>query len=316
MIPETPQKGGKFGEAATEQREGLDEEHNTPGFNVEPGRTASLSLGNTPPAAIRQSQYRGADRLHLVREVKILPTIENTGSHSESSRGSSTVTVGLTSSEYLPTPGSSFGSHSSSASTASVQFGAKRKTRDHAEAETTPTQVETTLSKDPLLELKIPIGLLGLHPQHDSVQRFKSFLSFKYRCIRRELAGPLSLIRTTSKAQEFQSSKDRIASGYSRLSCIIVGYNSLARLSRRLSWKDCKNLKIFRFFRKQCDDALAATVPASAGPGPSLSRGIVVPTNGTQAQQPVESSVPSSSQWKGRARADVSSSCFSAATVC
>ena len=262
-----------------------------------------MSLGNASSPATHH-QGRGVSRLHLAREVKILPTIEHTRSHPRSSRESSTITVSQTSSEYLPTSDSPLGTESSSTSTTSIEPGAQISPRDTTGVEPTSTQAETTLGKLSLSDLDLPDGLLRLPLDDPQVHRFKSFLSFQYRCTRRQTMGPLKAIRDTSDAQEFQMLRDQIATGYSQMSCIIKRYRTLAHA--RLIQVNNRTFRRVRSLHRNCKDRLADPAPISVGPGTLLEGGNDAPRTQTFDNEPpqlAETTDPPSSRWKGKARA-------------
>ena len=301
VVPETPPK--KVQVTDTEQSDDS-EGDGAAGASVDSGREISTSLGRTPSSATLYPQRQGVSRMHLAREVKVLQSIEDHGSHSRSSRGSSSITCSLTNSEYVPTSDSTFGSQSSSTFTTSFETGANSSARDTSEVEASSPEPEATLSKVLLSDLDLPDGLLEIPRDRQMINRFKRFLCFQYRCIRRETAEPLEAISTVHDAYDFQRLRDQIATGCLRLSCLIERYKDLA--GARLIWEDNSDLKLVRSLLQKCKDRLAEIELPSVGPMTFFTAGNDAARRqfyGTKVQQPTETTAFSSSQQKGKARA-------------
>ena len=214
-----------------------------------------MSLGHTPSPKVRQPHRQGVSRLHLTRDVKILPTVEKFPSLPRSSVSS---TISQTSSEYTPGP-----SQSSCTSRSSSGIVLQPAIEDGAEVDTTHSRPGTAQGSSLFPDLLISGPFLQLPYHHWRVQGFKEVLSWKVKHIERETMVPLRATVQTCDAVEFQSFRDQIASSYDQLSYLLERYNTLNRAG--LIMEHSKFFKRTRSVWRQCHEWLAQIDRASNG---------------------------------------------------
>ena len=247
-------------------------------------RKASSSLGYNPSPIVRQPHRQGVSRLHLTRDVKVLPTVERNFSLPRSSVGFSPKSISKTLSEYIPSLGPSQSSRTSTNSPGNV---VQPSIQNTAEVEATHSHQGTGHAHDLFPELESSSPFLMLHREDPRVQQFKAALSRKFKAIERETMVPLASTVRTYDVVEFQRLRDRISSSYQQLSDILDRYKTLD--SSGLIGKRNKFIGSVGGLCKRCDIWLAESGLASTGPG--------VPFTG-----PHGGSETKSHDWNGKAR--------------
>ena len=265
MVPETQRKAGKALEVEREQNEEIAKADTAWVEDTVERRKASSSLGCTPSPKVRQPHRQGVSRLHLTRDVKVLPTVEKFPSLPRSSRGFS---ISQTPSEYIPSP-----DLSQSSCTSRISYGmvVQPTIEDAAEVKATHSRQGTPQGKSLFPDLAICDTFLRLPRHHPTVQVFRQALWERFRQIRLETAESLTAILRQCDAVELKRSRDLIASNYQKLSFILDRYYKLRR-ARLINRRD-STINWMKSTRRKYQNRLAEIDRASIEPSASLTSG-------------------------------------------
>lgn len=224
-----------------------------------------MSLGYSPSPQVRHPHRQGVSRIHLTRDVKVLPTLEK---FSPLPRSSPTQSISQTSSEYIPTPGPSQSSCSSRSSSGnSVQ----PSIQNTAEVPANDSRPGTTQGDVLFPDLVIPNYFFRLRWYDDRVQQFIRVLNERFRHIELTTAKPLTVEVHTRDVVEVQRLRDQIHASFRQVSYILDRYNTLIRAG--LIMKHNSFLRRARAIWHDCVSWLAETDQASFGPSAILAGG-------------------------------------------
>ena len=224
-----------------------------------------MSLGYTPSSKVRRPHRQGVSRMHLTRDVKVMPTVE---SFSPLPTSSPTTSISQTSSEYIPTPGpsqSSFSSRNSSGNAVQALI------QDNAEVEATLGRPDTSQGDVLFPDLVIPRYFFWIPWYDDRVKQFIRVLNDTFGRIELTTVEALTVMVDTRDAVEFQRLRNQINTSYQQLSFILDRYNALVRAGH--IHKDNSFLRRARSIWHDCFNWLARTDRASIGPGTFLTSG-------------------------------------------
>lgn len=218
-------------------------------------RSGSIGTCHMSSPSSRHGWGKRSDRSHLVRDAKILASIENPPMGERQSQASSSISGPSDSpSEYLPTPASSTEVQPYSAPTAfrrecmrsSVGF------RSRANRRSGRFGMQASQFSSPIREL--PVTFLRISKYDSRLDQFKNEMNRQFHWAKHDIADLVGVNKITLTIHLPDGSRDRIEEVYRRIADLVGVYKTMLR--RDLLSTDNQTYRQAMAFLLACDDQL------------------------------------------------------------